>query len=66
MKPYEQLMPLLASGDLDAQINSLTLINVLLGKATDNFTKKQLVVGLVNVGITDVLEVGAFLRLYTS
>ena len=43
MRPYEHLISLLASGDLDVQINSLTLINVLLSKAPDKTTRRHLV-----------------------
>ncbi|SPQ99930.1 unnamed protein product (mitochondrion) [Plasmodiophora brassicae] len=56
VKPYAQIIRLLASGDLDAQINSLTLVNVLLRKAPDKAMRKKLVLMLDAVGLCDVLE----------
>lgn len=54
--PLLQIIRLLASGDLDAQINSLTLVNVLLRKAPDKAMRKKLVLMLDAVGLCDVLE----------
>lgn len=51
-----QVVRLLTSGDLDAQINSLTFINILLKKCPEKRKKKKLVLILDSVGVLDALE----------
>jgi len=55
-KPYQQVVQLLASGDLDTKCNVMTLINVLLKKAPNNRRLKKLLNNLEDAGLFAALE----------
>jgi len=55
-KPYQHVVDLLLSGDLDVKVNSLTLINVLLRKTPNKRKLKKLVSRLEEVSLFAALE----------
>lgn len=55
-KPYKKVVLLLKSGDLDSQINALTLINVMLNHAPTSFKKRRLIDELEEAGLLTILN----------
>jgi hypothetical protein len=55
--PYENFIQLLRSGDLDVQVHTLAVMNILMAKAPTEMKKKKLLFWWETAGLKDVLKI---------